>query len=527
MIKKIIILLLFFSAHWGFSQVPNELDLFYGDSGVVKIDIDEIDHLSSIDLDQSKLFFAGYTGYYDSVFNYDAVIGCIDSAGKLDTSFNNIGYNRFDFPGNNHTVINDVKVSDSGVFFIGNSLNFGDVDTLNLFIGKLLLNGKLDTSFANNGFFNPSLGGTYDNGYEIELLDNGKILFCGSTTQAQLEHPLMGRLNYDGSLDSTFGSSGMRVWSWDGTLVDGISPVLYEKHGAGGYLTRVTMIDSNYFFTGHYITSTNPMCLMIMLDATGNIVPSYAGLGYRVFEPAPNYANYVMDNYYKNDTIFSLMDIGGTFDGEVVFYLQNKSGVHLSTNSFSLPGVKFYSKAMAVSSTEEVAVTGYYKENGSSALISSEAFATLEMNRLGFQNQQYCQAGVYTNYLNANENSAEDMVIEEGRLFVGGNIEQPTIGNISDIVVLKMKYNPLLKIDEQNAIIAKIYPNPASSELKVDLTASYKFEILDLTGKICKNGMVNSYQNSLDISILKEGMYFIKLSDDKGRVRSFSFVKRQ
>ena len=526
MIRIAIGLIYLFSAHWGFAQVPNELDLFYGDTGVVEIDIDELDHLNAIANLNSEIYFAGYTGYYDTSFHYDGLIAKLDSTGILDTNFNHTGYFRFDFPGNNHTVVNDIEVSDSGVFFIGNSLNIGDVDTLNLFIGKLTLNGQLDTTFGNLGYFHPTLAGTYDNGYEIKLLNNGKILFCGSTTASNLEHPLMGRLNYNGGLDSTFGSTGMRVWSWDGSLVDGMDPVLLEKHGAGGYLTKSTLVDTNYFFTGHYITSTNPMCLMIMVDPQGNIVPSYAGLGYRVFEPAPNYANYIIDNYYKNDTIYTLMDIGGTFDGEVYFYVHNKQGVMQSTNTFSLPGIKLHSKDMAITDNGEIAVSGYMKENGSSSLIYSDGIISLAMDQNGSQNTSYCQNGNYQNKLNTDESGVEDIIYCSGSLFLGGNMDNSNNGNVSDFLIMKMEYNPSLGILEKHKLDVKVYPNPFTSELTIQSEDMIEYiRIFDNLGKLIYSQQINTNVYNLLTEELSKGIYILQI-ESKGKLKREKLIKQ-
>ena len=145
------------------AQVPEHVDLLFGDSGKVEVDIDEYDYLSKIKVLDSVLYFAGYTGHYDTALNYDAIIGRLDYHGNLDTTFNDSGYIRFDFPGDNHSSITDMDVGDSGIYFIGNYLDYGVQDTLHLFIGKIHFSGRVDTSFADSGFFTPNLG-RYDVG---------------------------------------------------------------------------------------------------------------------------------------------------------------------------------------------------------------------------------------------------------------------------------------------------------------------------------------------------------------------------
>ena len=58
-----------------------------------------------------------------------------------------------------------------------------------------------------------------------------------------------------------------------------------------------------------------------------------------------------------------------------------------------------------------------------------------------------------------------------------------------------------------------IYPNPAKDFLKIDYKGdnqNIKFELIDLSGKIMKQGRLNN--NSFDISGFEKGIYILKLS---------------
>ena len=280
------------------AQVPEHVDLLFGDSGKVEVDIDEYDYLSKIKVVDSMLYFAGYTGHYDTSLNYDAIIGRLDYQGNLDTAFNDSGYIRFDFPGDNHSSITDMDVGDSGIYFIGNSLDYGVQDTLHLFVGKIDFSGRVDTSFADSGFFTPNLG-RYDVGNGISVTSNEQLVFCGTSENkiSLTDHPLMGRLHYNGTLDTTFGTTGIRIWDSNGELADSLSSTLIAKHGSGGYLTDMIEIEDNYFFSGYYRPGSNNMCLMILVKKNGDINLNYAGLGYRVFELSTNNDNTNVSNY--------------------------------------------------------------------------------------------------------------------------------------------------------------------------------------------------------------------------------------
>lgn len=58
-----------------------------------------------------------------------------------------------------------------------------------------------------------------------------------------------------------------------------------------------------------------------------------------------------------------------------------------------------------------------------------------------------------------------------------------------------------------------IYPNPASSEIKINSNGKAEVNIYDMTGRCVKNVFVNDVNNaSIDISDINEGIYFIDVN---------------
>src|SRR5690606_36894317 len=106
----------------------------------------------------------------------------------------------------------------------GQGLNATSLDTFAIFIGKLTLDGEIETTFANAGFYTGEFLGTYNTAGSVLVDTENKIVYCGTTTDdqgTQVEYPLIGRLNSDGTPDSTFGNTGIVVWDiYGGTLVD-------------------------------------------------------------------------------------------------------------------------------------------------------------------------------------------------------------------------------------------------------------------------------------------------------------------
>ena len=80
-------------------------------------------------------------------------------------------------------------------------------------------------------------------------------------------------------------------------------------------------------------------------------------------------------------------------------------------------------------------------------------------------------------------------------------------------------------IAEQNILEAqiKMYPNPVDHILKIDFQQTYfqaKYEVMDVNGKLVIDGMLTQLSNSIDLSELKTGIYFVNINaDGKNLVR--------
>ena len=95
--------------------------------------------------------------------------------------------------------------------------------------------GSLDGSFGSSGIVTKDLG--HDEvGYAIDIQSDGKIVLAGSTTYLLPDCALM-RLNQDGTTDETFGSDGCVVIEIN-TQWDELTAVKIKQDGkivAGGH----------------------------------------------------------------------------------------------------------------------------------------------------------------------------------------------------------------------------------------------------------------------------------------------------
>ena len=90
----------------------------------------------------------------------------------------------------------------------------------------------------------------------------------------------------------------------------------------------------------------------------------------------------------------------------------------------------------------------------------------------------------------------------------------------------------VMAVDENNAMEIKVYPNPTNGILFVETrcasspSAKTEYIITNLTGQILLQGKITSETQQIDVSDLVEGMYFVRIQNDKGIVTEIINVIR-
>jgi uncharacterized delta-60 repeat protein len=105
--------------------------------------------------------------------------------------------------------------SDGKIVAVGRIITGSDVDFA---IARYNSNGSLDTTFNSTGEVITDLGGMDDNLEEVAIQSDGKIVVVGSSRPSSDWDFAVARYNSNGSLDSTFGSGGAVIT--DFTLQD-------------------------------------------------------------------------------------------------------------------------------------------------------------------------------------------------------------------------------------------------------------------------------------------------------------------
>lgn len=153
----------------------------------------------------NKIILTGWA-YTDDESPSDIALVRLFENGDIDTSFNPTGL----FGVGNGTwedayssaIQTDGKILIAGRYFNGRSWDF--------IIIRFNEDGSLDSSFSGKGYFTKDFFGKDDRCFSIDIQSDGKIVACGFAERFNWDFAVL-RLNSDGKIDSTFGENGIKV----------------------------------------------------------------------------------------------------------------------------------------------------------------------------------------------------------------------------------------------------------------------------------------------------------------------------
>jgi uncharacterized delta-60 repeat protein len=179
------------------------LDTTFGSSGKVIQDIGSGGFGYSLAIQPDGKILLG--GYCNNASNIDFCIARINSNGTLDNSF-----------GTNGKVIQPIGswsdygkstvIQPDGKILLGGFCSNGSNN--DFCIARFNSNGTLDTSFGSSGKVIQPIGSSNDYGWSLVIQPDGKILlggYCGSGSNHDF---CIARFNSNGTLDTSFGTGG-------------------------------------------------------------------------------------------------------------------------------------------------------------------------------------------------------------------------------------------------------------------------------------------------------------------------------
>ncbi len=168
-------------------------------------------------------------GTYNGSGNYEFALVRYNSDGSLDTSFGSSGKvttsigDGDDFA-NAVAIQTDGKIVAAGVAKSGNQNSFA--------LTRYNTDGSLDTSFGSSGKVTTAFGIFDDHAYSVAIQTDGKIVAAGYADIIGSQNSFaLARYNTDGSLDTSFGSTGKVTTSIGGGLGSGAYAMAIQTDG--------------------------------------------------------------------------------------------------------------------------------------------------------------------------------------------------------------------------------------------------------------------------------------------------------
>ena len=93
--------------------------------------------------------------------------------------------------------------------------------------------------------------------------------------------------------------------------------------------------------------------------------------------------------------------------------------------------------------------------------------------------------------------------------------------------VLQIYYDSTLASNENSAGKNRIYPNPVTENLTVELNPFEKgtpFQLFDGQGRLVKSGTILNEKSTLDLTEFSSGIYILKINAQK-KIQTFKIIK--
>ncbi len=446
------------------------LDVTYGENGIANFKANPLIYMNyAFDAalnEDDYLFITGYT--FDYVNNTGFIL-CLDENGIENTEYGENGFVISDYGGG--IVYDAIKIDSKGRAVIA-----GYYDD-QILVRRYNAKGKPDVTFGNEGSVTIILDHTqwaYCYAYDLEILDNGKIIVTGHKVTADMIYTAyLLRLKSNGNLDETFADNGVLY------LDAGKEPNFPEyavsvsvqpdgKYIVGGH-DDLPSGDSNLIRSEAFITRVN---------TDGTIDESFGTNGIVRFEPFEGEG-------CTNTTAAVLATEDGQIFGTLYSYNANsiasRAYVYNLDNNGNLKEDFVGSGIMALPKIDEEEVN-----------ITTKSLALKDNKNL-----------LVGGYVALDHSSTLKIFISDINVDIKGENPEPE--------------NPGESIEELTSSLL-LYPNPVNDRLYVETQAqTLSIEIYDVYGRPQDNKTTRQQGcTAIDMTDLNSGVYFVKVVSNEG-----------
>jgi len=482
-------------------NIDGSLDSTFSSDGKVVTDIQGYsDEATSVLIqNDGKIVVGGWSLSFTAYYYFTLVR--YNTNGTLDNTFDVDGKVITAFSSTSCDLIysidiqNDNKIVAAGVKYG----KFGG--TSEIALARYNANGSLDTTFGSSGVLTTSVGIYGTSAASIKIQSDGKIVVGGTAAGAFLGKTdvALVRYNTNGSLDNTFDFDGMLTTDL-GSIYDYGESIAIQS-------------DGKIILAGFTINGSDADIALVRYNTNGSLDNTFDFDG-KVISHFGSGKNECYSVAIQSDG--KIVAVGNTYNGadnDFVLIRYNSNG-SIDTSFYSdgiistfLGNKNDYAKSVAIQSNGNIVVAGY------SFIGSNNDFAVARYNISGA-----CSAKYFSQNISINQGDSIKIGFHIYKI-AGTYIDTLSASNSCDSIITT-NLSVLTGISDYSTYLQfTIYPNPFTSQTTIALNEDYKkatIKIIDVIGKEVKSINFSGKQYILERDDLKTGMYFIQvISENK------------
>ena len=481
------------------AQQPGDLDPTFGTNGIVQTEIAhnqawEADLVRNVvALSNGKTLAVGFSRLDPE---RRAAYVCYNADGTLDTSFGNNGILLATPSNEYHNYGMDaVELPDGTIYSCGYAFRPETQETWPFLLK--IKNGKLDTSFGNNGTIVSDA--RFALGERMILQPDGKVVLGG-----YMEDNIVAlRYNPDGSLDTTFGDKGISV-----TIIAGSEHYSFAKDLA-------LQADGKIVLGAYYNDGMMYKWAIVRLNADGTLDNTFGEGGIKKVEHIGYGHDFVQDVEILSDG--KIVVSGHSWDANTPTLRYSMAVARFNTDgsldttfanngifrkNFTTEGCS-YATGMTVAANDNIYVS-----------FSPQEFTKFDMgifslDKTGKLNTAFGDGGVTTVDLDGKEDHAGALQLQaDGKLIMGviSYTDSGTPFGVARFITDITTINNTAVLTEKSFVA---YPNPVKDVLNIEFDGDFSVQIFDMSGRMV---LTSKNARTIDVKALAAGNYVIKLT---------------
>lgn len=338
----------------------------------------------------------------------DLALARYNADGTLDGTFGADGKVVIDFNSGDPTEATAVQVLASGKIVVAVNVEVGGMPQIG--VAQFLANGQLDTAFNTTGKLLTGFGPVASWSNFLKVQEDGKLVVGGSYFDADAEFAVM-RLNADGSLDTSFNTTGIAISTfsagWDAAY-DG-----------------VIQADGKIVLAGEVAITGTAHIGLTRYNADGSLDTSFGTLGIVQGDVLGNGASDLVNSLILKDG--KLVAAGSGFDANQFGFVAQYNLDGTLDTGFSTTGIKVLTIASADLDLRKVEASPDGKLligiSGGAADLAS--FSSMRLNGDGSIDTTFNGGQMLTQSFGqgTNSNFYASLLLDDGTLLVGGDVD--------------------------------------------------------------------------------------------------------